>query len=257
MTAAQERPAPTQYENSRNLRDRGYLHARYANRNWFGWVAGHLNLPPAAEVIVIGCGAGWFWQSAAPHMPEGVHLTLVDRSAGMLLEAVEALSANGSFGVRADAMALPFLDKSFDAAIAMHMLYHAPEPEQALDEIVRVLRPGGVAAVTTNGDDNLRELFVIGAEVFGCASRDPATQAFSVTTAHKLLTHRFDTVTLHRFEDTYAVNDAEDIVRYLTSFPLGITAEQREQLRYVVAERIHQNGGVLKLKREAALICGH
>jgi ubiquinone/menaquinone biosynthesis C-methylase UbiE len=252
----QGRPESAQYENSRNLRKRGYLHARYANRNWFAWVASHLNLSPTADVIDVGCGAGWFWLSAASHRPEGVRLTLVDMSEGMLLEAVQCLSMSGSLGVRADAMSLPFQDNSFDAAIAMHMLYHVPAPKQALDEIVRILRPGGVALVTTNGDGNLRELFEIGAKVFGGASFDPATKALGVTTAHKLLTHRFDTVTLHRFEDTYSINDVEDIVRYLTSFPPGITAEQREELRHLVVERLHQNAGVLKVKREAALICG-
>lgn len=250
-----------QYKDSRNLKARGNLHARYANRNWFDWVADHLCLSPNSDVIDIGCGTGWFWSSVVGHLPGDLRLTLVDISEGMVTEAVQHLSPNRHFGgiagQTADAAALPSADRTFDAAIAMHMLYHVPVPETAIDEMARVLRPDGLAAITTNGDANLGELFDLGSEALGGAASDPAALAFGAASAQTLLARRFDTVTVHMFEDIYAIDAAEDIFRYLTSFPPGIHAseEQKQALHLLIAERLGRNNGVLKVKREGALIC--
>ncbi len=50
--------------------------------------------------------------------------------------------------VRGDATAMPFADGAFDRVIAAEVLEHIPGDQRALHEITRVLRPGGVAAVT-------------------------------------------------------------------------------------------------------------
>src|SRR5213593_696978 len=46
--------------------------------------------------------------------------------------------------VIADAQLLPFEDSSVDAVLAMSILEHVPKPWLAVDEIYRVLRPGGL-----------------------------------------------------------------------------------------------------------------
>jgi SAM-dependent methyltransferase len=50
--------------------------------------------------------------------------------------------------VAGDATAMPFGDGSFDRVIAAEVLEHIPRDQQAMNEIARVLRPGGIAAVT-------------------------------------------------------------------------------------------------------------
>ena len=50
--------------------------------------------------------------------------------------------------LRGDATGLPFADASFDAVITSEVLEHVPDDTGALAELVRVLRPGGVFAVT-------------------------------------------------------------------------------------------------------------
>ena len=47
-----------------------------------------------------------------------------------------------------DALSLPFADGEFDRVVAAEILEHVPADIQALDELVRVLRPGGTIALT-------------------------------------------------------------------------------------------------------------
>ncbi len=70
-------------------------------------------------------------------LPEKLDLTLSDFSPGMVQEAVERcqpLPFASVTGQQADASALPFEDGSFDAVIAMHMLYHLPDPSGELQK---------------------------------------------------------------------------------------------------------------------------
>lgn len=48
-----------------------------------------------------------------------------------------------------DALALPFAEASFDVVLCTEMLEHVAEPQRAIDEMQRVLRPGGVLLLTT------------------------------------------------------------------------------------------------------------
>jgi SAM-dependent methyltransferase len=47
-----------------------------------------------------------------------------------------------------DALSLPFADGEFDRVVAAEVLEHIPADIQAIDELVRVLRPGGTIAIT-------------------------------------------------------------------------------------------------------------
>jgi ubiquinone/menaquinone biosynthesis C-methylase UbiE len=58
-------------------------------------------------------------------------------------------NANAAY-VRADACALPFRDGSFDAICCFAALYLIERPMQALDEIARVLAPGGRVALLSS-----------------------------------------------------------------------------------------------------------
>lgn len=65
-------------------------------------------------------------------------------------EAVEIARRNvpGAEFRQGDAQALPFDDASFDAVVCGYGIIHVPDPEKALEEMHRVLRPGGRVAVS-------------------------------------------------------------------------------------------------------------
>ena len=54
----------------------------------------------------------------------------------------------GRADVWGDVLALPFRDCAFDTALCNQVLEHVPEPRMAMDELARVLRPGGYLIVT-------------------------------------------------------------------------------------------------------------
>lgn len=97
------------------------------------------------RVLEVGAGTGFFlinlWQAGC--IGDDVHAT--DISAGMLEVCARNAAAVGLevTTTPADAEALPYPDGDFDLVIGHAVLHHLPEPQKALGEMYRVLRPGG------------------------------------------------------------------------------------------------------------------
>lgn len=131
-----------------------FLHFLDAANNLLGlpWKApilDHLRLQPSAQVLDAGCGVGTDAFEIANRLGPGGHVTAVDISTSLIAEASRRAAGRNlpiSFEV-GDAQALRFPDHAFDAVRTERMLMHVPDPEQALAEMARVLRPGGRMAV--------------------------------------------------------------------------------------------------------------
>ena len=246
-----------QYGTTERLERRGSLHDRYSNVPWFAWVAERMDLPPDAKVLDVGAGAGWFWRAAGNRLPNGLHLTLSDRSPGMVEAARENVNpapfASLGFAV-ADALALPFPDATFDAVVAMHMLYHVADPEAGITEMRRVLRPGGTLFVTANGAEDLGALHDLLVETFGPRGADPVRSLLTLDGAEELLAD-FGTVERHDLSQTYRIDDIDAALAYLTSFPPGDGADEAARSRLAkCARRAFEPQGVLPAVRETGLL---
>jgi ubiquinone/menaquinone biosynthesis C-methylase UbiE len=89
----------------------------------------------------LGCGTG---QTSAALAPFVAHVIAVDASAAMLQAAKKRLHGFENVDLRrGDLEALPIDDARLDAATLMLVLHHVPEPQRALAEVARVLKPGG------------------------------------------------------------------------------------------------------------------
>ena len=93
------------------------------------------------EVLEIATGPGLLAKHVAPAAKK---MVATDYSDGMIAQAKKGeCPSNLTFEV-ADAMNLPYADSSFDAVIIANALHIVPDPGKALNEIKRVLRPGGL-----------------------------------------------------------------------------------------------------------------
>jgi SAM-dependent methyltransferase len=93
------------------------------------------------RVLDVGSGTGAL--SAAAAAIESVQVTGIEPSAAYVRYARE--HAKGRFEV-GDALALPFPDTSFDLTLSMLVLNFVPDPAAALQQMIRVTRPGGIVA---------------------------------------------------------------------------------------------------------------
>jgi ArsR family transcriptional regulator len=112
-------------------------------RSWAAWSRTLGELLPPVDVVDIGCGDGYLAIEAARWAR---HVTGVDRSDDVL-ERAKALAAKRHVTNvewrKGDLSRLPLRDASHDVALLSQALHHASDPERAVAEAVRVLRPSG------------------------------------------------------------------------------------------------------------------
>lgn len=96
---------------------------------------------PGERVLDIAAGTGTMSKQFAD---AGAQVTALDFSQGMIDEGLRRHGTNPRIEfVRGDATALPFDDASFDAASISFGLRNVQQPQLAIDEMLRVLKPGG------------------------------------------------------------------------------------------------------------------
>lgn len=114
-----------------------------------------LAVGPGVKVIDIGAGQG---RHSYEMLRRGAEVIAFDQNEKDMADVAEmfgALAAAGEVpesGVArtevGDALALPYDDESFDVVLMSEILEHIPDDEAAIAEMVRILKPGGSAAVT-------------------------------------------------------------------------------------------------------------
>jgi SAM-dependent methyltransferase len=128
--------------------DDGAAYERYmgkwsqlAGKAFLDWLA-----PPSGlRWLDVGCGNGAFTEMlverCAPVSVQGV-----DPAEGQLAYARKRPASRVAQFRLGDAMALPFPDDTFDAAVMPLVVFFVPEPSKGVAEMARVVRPGGVVA---------------------------------------------------------------------------------------------------------------
>ena len=134
--------------------------ARAYDERWAGYLRETVRMtlqalgPQAGDRILdVGCGTGLVLRQVQGEV-DRASLHGSDLSPAMLQVAGERLEGRVRL-LQARAEVLPYADESFDAVISSSVLHYVPEPEAALGEVRRVLRPGGRLVLTDWSRDYL------------------------------------------------------------------------------------------------------
>lgn len=109
---------------------------------WRKTVCEALRVRPGMSVLDVAAGTG---TSAAVYAGAGADVTAYDFSAGMIAQGRKRYPQL-TF-VQGDAMNMPFADESFDAVTISYGLRNIHDPDKALREMLRVVKPGGELVV--------------------------------------------------------------------------------------------------------------
>jgi len=106
-----------------------------------------------------------------------------------------------------DVQELPFAGGSFDTVVAAWMLFHVPDLERGLSEIVRVLEPAGVLIAVTNSVEHLRELRDL-------LEFPPASRTFNRENGGEILSRHFGRVERVDLDVRVTVRDRAKLVAF-------------------------------------------
>ncbi|MEM7129967.1 MAG: class I SAM-dependent methyltransferase [Chloroflexota bacterium] len=270
-----------QYKDSSNLRARIQLHRQYSTNtyDWTRWVFDFLSLiPENAHLLEVGCGPCDLWLANLHRIPLEWEIVLSDMSPGML-EAAQNLLVDRAerFTFKEfDAQSIPFEDKTFDAVVANHMLYHLPDLDAGLSELRRVLKPQGRLFAATNGSRHMAELGELRAKFFQFRQAELGTRdakgsdptgsnsessamgfrlAFTMQNGEEVLGKYFSQVSLRRYEDALKITAVQPLFDYMMSslrfFDFDDVAQRT--LYSFLEEEMVASGGTIHIAKEAGL----
>lgn len=252
-----------QYADSGNLSARANLHERFSTNKagWHPWTFDQYEFPARAHLLELGCGPAWTWRHNQHRIPAGWHITLTDFSPGMVAEAHAALQNDARFAFKqCDAQALPFDDAAFDGVIANHMLYHVPDIAQAVREVHRVLKPGGLFYAATNGERHLQEIHTLGRRfapgIFEKMRQEFKANPFRLEDGAQVIEEMFPQVEKRLYEDALVVTEVEPLVAYMLSMALTElkTEDRVTALRELIAEEMSATGAIMITKDSGIFI---
>ena len=126
-----------------NFETHGDVRQLVPGRSWVAWARALGHLLPPLDVADIGCGDGYLTLEMARWARTAFG---IDRS-DQVLERAKALAdrrrVTNVQWKKGDLTRLPLRDRSVDVALLSQALHHAADPDDALKEAVRILRPGG------------------------------------------------------------------------------------------------------------------
>lgn len=113
-----------------------------------------MNLTSGITIVDVGCGLGYLGWTYWKHFGEDGAYLGVDCSISLLEEATE-MAGDWSTGgavdfINGDSYSIPITDGSIDVTMCQTLLMHLEFPEEALREMVRITKPGGIVMCKEN-----------------------------------------------------------------------------------------------------------
>lgn len=217
-----EKSLKNQYNNASNISARINLHNLYSHnkQGWFPWIYEHCELESGMRILELGCGDGTFWAENLDKLPESVQVVLSDRSDGMLRDAKRKIAHNNNFSYQAfDCHEIPYKEESFDLVIANHLLFYCEDISKVLEEIRRVLKPGGTFIASTYGSKHMKEVSSLVSRFDDriVLSGHKLYEKFGRENGDSILEPYFSRIHWHSYEDYLLIPTPESLISYVLS----------------------------------------
>ena len=144
------------YDTIASTYDKGRAYTEAQLRLWLGEVVLHGELREGSAVLDLGCGTGRYAVPLAEQ--HRCFVTGLDNSAGMLRKAENKSKVRNLHWVNADGEHLSFAARTFDCCLMSMVIHHLQNKQAALDDVFRVLKPGGICLIRTVSHDQLRSV---------------------------------------------------------------------------------------------------
>ncbi|MBU0763367.1 MAG: class I SAM-dependent methyltransferase [Bacteroidetes bacterium] len=95
------------------------------------------------KLLDAGSGTGWFSKAACER---GAIVTSMDLGENLLAQVAKKCKSERIIG---SILEIPFEENTFDYVVSSEVIEHTPDPLAAIDELYRVLKPGGIMVLTT------------------------------------------------------------------------------------------------------------
>jgi SAM-dependent methyltransferase len=133
----------------------------------------------SGRLLDVGCGQGTWSKTLVPHLPGITEVIGIDAEPAWVAQAART-APPPEYGCRyrylaCDAIALPFPDKHFDVVTGQTVLIHVADPGAVLDEMLRVLVPGGLIVLV---EPSNRSMQVIQDSLHGDEEPDCTAERF-------------------------------------------------------------------------------
>lgn len=252
-----------QYQDATNLTARIKLHDLYStNKNdWFLWLFDQYEIEKGSSLLELGCGDGTFWAKNETRIPLHWNVTLSDFSSGMVADAKKNLMNIPQIQFeQINIENIPYPESSFDIVIAHFMLYHVPDRNQALQEIRRVLKPGGKLYAATIGETHLEEFGELVSEfnsnlVYSSASEH--AKKFGLENGAEQLAPYFSSVELKQFPDSLKIPSVQPIIDYLlsthTDLKNQLTGARLEEFKVFLEKMKKDNNDFISITKSSGL----
>lgn len=205
--------------------------------------------PVQSLILDLGCGTGDLWLENKERLGKRWKFILSDHSQEMVLNSRRNLSQFKDtffYGVW-DARSIPFTDNLFEVVVGIGLLDEVPQREPVLDEIWRVVKPGGKFYATAGGLSHLQELETLIHEVLPEADLGGNPERFGLENGERILSKWFSNISRYRYPDKLVFYETIPILHYILSEAAireRLTREKTTVLTRLIDELLGQQGSI-------------
>ena len=205
-------------ETAQDLQTRIDIHQKYGGRDIDTWMLDLLAPKKGWRILDVGCGAGKQCEAFHRHLEGGGVIVGADISTELLAQAKQLGAELGNAFHLLDSdfnRDLPLAREHFDLVTCCFAIYYADDANLTIDEMHRVLKPGGTLFATGPMPENKRLFYDVIKEATNQPIPNMPGSSRYGSEILQVLQNTFTDVQVHIFENPLTFDEAEPFLAYV------------------------------------------